>query len=254
MATSQSVLEPGQFSHRGGLLDIWTPAEEYPVRLDFFGDELDTIKQFDPASQRTIKNLKEILITPAREYLLSKSQFPTPDAQFSEFHIPLLHTFPASLIDYLPADALVLIDDQSITEAAVNETEEQAVKFRAESIVEETLDEDFPIPYLSWSELVNSLHGRGMLELGYSTAHAEMPSDFDVLPRFSGRLKPFMDFVAERVASGDEVIIASRQCERLAELWRERHAFEDAEYRSPTFVCESLSGGWSLLEDPKGFN
>jgi transcription-repair coupling factor (superfamily II helicase) len=116
------------------------------------------------------------------------------------------------------------------------------------------LDEDFPIPYLSWSELVNSLHGRGMLELGYSTAHAEMPSDFDVLPRFSGRLKPFMDFVAERVASGDEVIIASRQCERLAELWRERHAFEDAEYRSPTFVCESLSGGWSLLEDPKGFN
>ena len=33
-----TVLEPGQFSHRGGLLDIWTPAEEYPVRLDFFGD------------------------------------------------------------------------------------------------------------------------------------------------------------------------------------------------------------------------
>ena len=270
-----TVLEPGQFSHRGGLLDIWTPAEGFPLRLDFFGDEIDTIKRFDSASQRTIGNVKELLVTPAREYLLPSphpslppqgegtlshrlpilnSQFPIDNSQFSEFHIPLLHSSPASLLDYLPARALVLVDDLGIAESTANEIEEQAVDLRRESIAEETLDEDFPIPYLSWSELVDSLYGRSMLELGYSTALAEIPSDFGVLPRFSGRLKPFMEFLAEKMALGEKVIITSRQCERLEELWHAEHAFEEAEYGSPTFLCESLSGGWSLPTDDQSLH
>ncbi len=51
---ADTVLEPGQFSHRGGLLDIWPPSENGPVRLDFFGDEIDTIRRFEPGSQRTV--------------------------------------------------------------------------------------------------------------------------------------------------------------------------------------------------------
>ena len=243
-----TVLEPGQFSHRGGLLDIWAPAEKFPVRLDFFGDDLDTLKSFDPTSQRTLKSLDEILVTPAREFILPSAdyQLSNSDSQPSEFHIPLIHEFPASLLDYLPSRALVLIDDLGITESTVNEIEEQAVVLRSESIQEETLAENFPIPYLTWSELEDSLHRRPTLELGYSTALPETTSDFGVLSRFSGRLKPFMDFVAEQIALGGNVVIASRQCERLEELWRERHAFEDGANRSPEFICESLSGGWSL--------
>ena len=44
-----TVLEPGQFSKRGGILDVWPPAEKLPIRLDFFGDEIETIRQFDPS-------------------------------------------------------------------------------------------------------------------------------------------------------------------------------------------------------------
>src|SRR6266545_5206430 len=84
---TNTVLEPGQFSRRGGILDVWTPAERLPVRLDFFGDEIETIRKFDPASQRTIEKLDSILITPAREYIGVAEQ----DAELSEFHIPLLH-------------------------------------------------------------------------------------------------------------------------------------------------------------------
>ena len=68
---SDTVLEPGQFSHRGGLLDIWPQSEPAPVRLDFFGDEIDTIRRFDPGSQRTVDKLEDVLITPAREYLVT---------------------------------------------------------------------------------------------------------------------------------------------------------------------------------------
>ncbi len=46
------VLEPGQFSHRGGILDIWPPAEAYPVRFEFFGDDIDTC-DLRSGSQRT---------------------------------------------------------------------------------------------------------------------------------------------------------------------------------------------------------
>ncbi len=88
----------------------------------------------------------------------------------SEYQIPLLHQFPASVLDYLPQGSLVLVHDLSILESTVAEIEEQAVKLRAESIAEGTLAEDFPVPYLSWSELADTLGGHTCLELGLSTA------------------------------------------------------------------------------------
>src|SRR5512143_1511184 len=48
---ANTVLEPGQFSRRGGIVDIWPPADKMPYRLDFFGDEIESIRRFDPASQ-----------------------------------------------------------------------------------------------------------------------------------------------------------------------------------------------------------
>ena len=57
----------GQFSVRGGILDVYTPESENPVRIEFFGDEVDSIRSFDRETQRSLKNLKEIDIYPARE-------------------------------------------------------------------------------------------------------------------------------------------------------------------------------------------
>src|SRR5512133_1544561 len=68
---AEIVVEPGQYSRRGGILDIWVTADAFPVRLDFFGDEIDTIRRFDPGSQRTVAKLENVLVTPAREYLVN---------------------------------------------------------------------------------------------------------------------------------------------------------------------------------------
>lgn len=57
----------GQFSVRGGILDIFTPESENPIRIEFFGDEVDSIRNFDKESQRSLKNLKRTDIYPARE-------------------------------------------------------------------------------------------------------------------------------------------------------------------------------------------
>ena len=106
------VVSPGQFSRRGGILDVWTPPSDQPVRIEFFGDEIDTMRRFDPASQRTIRTIDRLPISPAREFI---SPDPThlqdlniDSSSLSEFHIPLLHPTPASLLDYLPPQGIDL--------------------------------------------------------------------------------------------------------------------------------------------------
>lgn len=243
-----TVLEPGQFSHRGGLLDVWPATEANPVRLDFFGDEIETIGQFDPATQRTVEKLDSILITPAREYLADTVD---EQMQLSEFHIPLLHTMPASLLDYLPKNSLMIMDDLSLVEAMANEVEEQAVKFRQESIEEGTLSKDFPIPYLPWSELNDSLTEFSFLELGHSTEVASnnqlstFGDQFGHDERFGGRLKPFVDYLFNIVEKGEQVFIVSRQSARLHELWVEH--YPDSDFKNLEFIEASLSEGFTLI-------
>ncbi|HEX2980671.1 MAG TPA: hypothetical protein VHO48_10450, partial [Anaerolineaceae bacterium] len=154
---AEVVLEPGQFSRRGGILDIWPQTEPLPARLDFFGDEIDTLRHFDPASQRTVRNLDRLWITPAREVLPGYAATDLGVETIDEFHLPLVHPARASLLDYLPRESRVLIDDLNLFEVTVNGFEEQAVKVRNENIHEGLLPEDYPVPYLSWSELQDSL-------------------------------------------------------------------------------------------------
>ena len=244
-----TVLEPGQFSGRGGILDVWAPTELNPVRLDFFGDEIETIRSFDPATQRTLEKLESILITPSREYLADTTETET---QLSEFHIPLLHQQPASLLDYLPQKTLVLVDDISLIEVMANEVEEQAVKFRQESITEGTLSPSFPVPYIPWSEVNDNLSEFVHLELGHSTETEDglqLASHFGHDERFGGRLKPFIDYLAPIVENGEQVFIVSRQAQRLNELWNEH--YPTSENPNLEFTESSLSEGFTLKYDSR---
>jgi len=271
---ADTVLEPGQFSHRGGIFDLWPPSEPHPVRLDFFGDEIETLRRFDAGSQRTVEKLDSILVTPAREFIVSSDQpalspvegLSVSSDQFTEFHIPLLHPFPASLLDYLPPKALVLVDDLGILESAVSEFEEQAVELRAESIAEGTLAEDFPVPNLSWSELADSLQSHACLELGHSTSE-ELPfppgrgagdeglaSEFGHIERFGGQLRPFIEYLGRIVETGNSVVIVSRQSSRLEELWVEHNppsanSHPPSAISNPRFIEASLSAGFQLKDE-----
>lgn len=62
-----TVNEPGDFAVRGGLLDVWPSGAPAPLRLDFFGDEVDSIRAFDPISQRTTQTAKALQLIPANE-------------------------------------------------------------------------------------------------------------------------------------------------------------------------------------------
>ena len=66
--------DDGEFSVRGGIIDIFPLTEETPFRIELWGDEVDSIRSFDPESQRSIENLEEIYIYPACELVLTEEE------------------------------------------------------------------------------------------------------------------------------------------------------------------------------------
>ncbi|MEQ9810997.1 transcription-repair coupling factor [Streptococcus jiangjianxini] len=69
------VLNPGEYSRRGDILDIYEVTERYPFRIEFFGDEIDGIRTFDSETQKSLDSLEKITISPATDLILEKSDF-----------------------------------------------------------------------------------------------------------------------------------------------------------------------------------
>jgi transcription-repair coupling factor (superfamily II helicase) len=154
-------------------------------------------------------------------------------------------------LEYLPRQALILVDDLQAVQDSVLDVEEQAVKMRQEAVAEGTLPADFPLPYLTWSELTDHMPQDCTVELGgVGRADETQPttalaSYFLPGPRFGGRLKPFMEHLSELVDKSEQAIIISRQSARLKELWAEHSPFLPSP--SPSFVEGSLAEGFTLL-------
>ncbi len=250
------VLEYGQFSQRGGILDIWTPMEAFPARLEFFGNEIDTLRHFDPTTQRTVRGIQQLTITPAREYLINKMPegYPMPEgydttSNADEFYIPIMHPAPSTILDYMPKNALVVIDNLANLQTFSEEIEEQALKTRHDSVTDGLLDEAFPIPFVTWSELEDAIQARRWVELGRA-----LDEDQDVVgnlfqpgERFGGQIKHFLDRLAELTDKGDHVVIVTRQLSRLKELWAEKHHEEDK--LEPEFREATIAEGWDMAMD-----
>src|SRR5690606_17196985 len=67
---ASTVIEHGDFAVRGGIVDLFAPGDELPVRLDFFGDVLEGARRFDPESQRTVEKVRRVELAPASEVVL----------------------------------------------------------------------------------------------------------------------------------------------------------------------------------------
>ena len=133
---ASTVVEPGDFAVRGGIIDVFPPGRKNPLRLDFFGDVLESIKRFDPASQRSAQKVDRIALAPVSEAPLDAEAIerfrtryrdlfgnagmddPLYEAvsegrkhQGMEHWLPLFYEWLETLFDYLP-DAPVSLDSQ----------------------------------------------------------------------------------------------------------------------------------------------
>ncbi len=144
----EPIANVGEFSTRGGIIDVWSPDAENPVRIEFFGDTVDSIRTFDADSQLSIEQLDKTSIAPMREFaatsddfeiwselaserfsdekfkrnLKDRTDFADAGESFSgwEFLMPLLNKSDANVFDYL-GDCLLVIDEPTNVEQNLTE-------------------------------------------------------------------------------------------------------------------------------------
>ena len=233
---SSTVVDPGDFAVRGGIIDIFPPGAPQPVRLDFFGDGLESIRSFDPQSQRTTGQLHRIRFLPASEAPLTGATIARFRARYAaefggvdlddplyetvtagrryqgmEHWLPLFHEKMSTLFDYTGGCSLSL--DHLAEEAARSRLDQISEYFDARK---EALDKDSfgaapykPLPperlYLTFDEWKGLLAVRPILQV----------SPFDQPPAAETRVRSMAgevgrSFAAERATPGANVFDAVR--------------------------------------------
>ena len=179
---SAIVEEPGDFCIRGGILDIFSPLYPDPVRIEFFGDTVESLRFFSAVSQRTVKNISEAVILPARESILdttdmnrivnrirtqaSKLEMPVTRVRALihrikktgvladvESLIPLIYPDPDSFFNYVPENALVISMEPAELEKAADQTLRLASKSFDAAQQEGRLCIEPARLFLSWQDI-----------------------------------------------------------------------------------------------------
>ena len=272
------VEEPGTFARRGGIVDIWPPNLSTPVRIDLFGDEVESLRLFDPATQRTIRNVESVEIGPGSEALskygplalerlgvhkgdlcepenlgLGQEASPLLDpglllaireeirlevehlANSRSFHgiewyLPYFYSPAVSLLEHLPPDALLIVDDALDLIATLRELDAQAESLHAELVQAGETPRSFARSTFTAEEMQAKLIERKPALLGYGdldgkTASANTPlaRAFAPAPRFGGKVKEIATDLVKLHNAGHAVVLATRQAARISQVLEEVH-------------------------------
>ena len=156
---------PGQFAVRGGILDIYPLTEEFPVRIEFWGDEVDSIRTFDVESQRSIENMTEITIYPAVEFPQGKEK-------------------GVSFLDYFSKEDTILFLDEPVrlVERGQNIEEEfmEAQKKRLENGYELEEEEAKIFPVADILKKINTYSSIGFFALEMKCRGLEVRESYEI--------------------------------------------------------------------------
>jgi transcription-repair coupling factor (superfamily II helicase) len=204
------VEDRGTFAVRGGILDIFPPNLRAPVRIEFFGDTAETMRAFDPLTQRSLQPVEELVLLPSRELLLSdelladiaprlkqlcddldipanRRRLILEDLQNAvyfqgiDFLQPLLHPSLETIFDYAPAAPLILLDPEAINHAILGvceEIETGAAKAAEAGLAHSPSGELF----LAESDLEAVIAGRNVVELSGLVMGAPEENSTIVIP------------------------------------------------------------------------
>lgn len=274
------VDEPGQFSRRGGIIDLYPPTSNLPVRIEFFGDEIDSLRLFNPLTQRSEGQADALLITPSsemplwrreqavaqlreldtsnlREEVLEEwnAQLDKTEAgqrfEGMELFAPYYTEPLASLADYLrelgagedgSSRPYLVLDDLELIRLEAQELERQAAELYRGFVENGELPPGLKRPYLTWEEV--SAHGRGLPLVSISgSAEGAIESPPFSAPRlYAGNIASAIGDLKEMMRAQSRIVIVSQQSGRLRELLEEEDIY-------PT-VRKGARGDGSTLRTP----
>jgi transcription-repair coupling factor (superfamily II helicase) len=249
---SADVVEmPGQYALRGGILDVYSPEADRPVRIEFFGDEVESIRKFDPATQRSSSPVDEALLlplteTPVREDLLGAIHVRLSGKRITgseevieravrsggvtvfpgwEFYAPVARA-SRSLFDLLP-QAVVLTDERDSLKQELDRTWSRVEEAHERSGIGNLVrPPDLYFPPDEWWRTLETLPGAELEHLGIARDESAELLHFGAQPspRFHGSVPAMLEEVQKLVAEGKSVVFAAPntgEVERLADIFSE---------------------------------
>src|SRR6266550_6231217 len=246
------VSEPGTFSRRGGIIDIYPASAEQPARVELFGDEIETLRAFDPVTQRSQASIDELTVLPAREFSLERAsevaerlvaagwdraardEEDGPDlggyARLAEAlregaYAPGADAFApalgatASLLDHLGERGTVVFEDTVELELAHDALEAQSEERRDELAAQGLPVSVFPPPYVPRSKIESRATEHGTARMGSGPDSVRL--GWGGTTSYAGRLADFIGQLATAPVDG-VTLIATPQAARLAELLADR--------------------------------
>ena len=195
------VEDPGEYSARGGILDVFSPQEKYPVRIEFFGDLVESIRYFSPFTQRGVKEIWETILIPATEAILTKENLPHILARLRQAgriagldaskirqmvnEIRELGRFPGiesmlsivyedldTFFDYIPENTFLVLDFPDELESVANDFENKTLFNYKTTTSENRLCVEPESIYLKWDRVksfIESRHHTSFKQLDMST-------------------------------------------------------------------------------------
>jgi len=274
--SSADVVEmPGQYAVRGGILDVYSPEAERPVRIEFFGDEVDSIRRFDPTSQRSSNPLDEALLlplteTPVNEQLLGAIHTRLSGKRITgneeiveaairsggvtvfpgwEFYAPVAGA-DQSVFDLLPR-AAVLLDEPDLLRSEFDRFWTRVVEAHERSGVGNLVrPEDLYLVPDAWWQKVGGMTGADLEHLGITRDGQEEVVSFltQPTPRFHGAVPAMLEEVKKLTAAGNEVLLSvpnTGEVERLADIF--------TEYNTSFRLGSRTRGGESYADETSYF-
>jgi len=250
-ASSDVVEMPGQYALRGGILDVYSPEADRPVRIEFFGDEVESIRKFDPATQRSSSPVDEALLlplteTPVREDLLGAIHVRLSGKRITgneevieqavrsggvtvfpgwEFYAPVARE-SRSLFDLLP-NAAVLADEPEALKQELDRTWTRIEEAHERSLIGNLVrPTDLYFPPGQWWQMLSALPGADLEHLGITRPDqgetVQFPSQ--PAPRFHGSVPAMLEEVQKLTGENKNVVFAAPntgEVERLADIFTE---------------------------------
>src|SRR5438132_2614805 len=250
--TSTDVVEmPGEYALRGGILDVYSPEADRPVRIEFFGDEVESIRKFDPATQRSSNPVDEAILLPLTETPVSDDLLGAIHARLSgkritgaeeivkqavrsggvtvfpgwEFYAPVAGA-DRTIFDLLPR-ALVITDEPENLKPEFEHTWSRIEEAHERSGVGNLVrPADLYFSPAEWWAKLGTLPGADVEHLGIErTGQAETVTfHSQPTPRFHGSVPAMLEQVQKQTAEGKRVLIAgpnTGEIERLADIFTE---------------------------------
>ncbi|MBN2011066.1 transcription-repair coupling factor [candidate division KSB1 bacterium] len=187
----ESMVEnPGDMSIRGGIVDVFPFSNEHPIRLEFWGDTVESIREFNVASQRSLREINQLILFPQYPH-----EFRTDD---------ILNFVP--LLKYFPKDTLVFIDEP---ELVMNEMD-AAFHDASDIYHNKAKYHDFPPPeklFQTWEELNYDLVNFKRVNLGGLSESEHDVIDIGTLPQqtFRGNFKIFKQYFDRLLTSNEKI-------------------------------------------------